>query len=64
MHPLQDRPGPSVEVAAAGATLIVQPRIAVVAVDAEALLLAASGAGQLVRMQRFQELGEQAPSSR
>jgi hypothetical protein len=48
VRPLEDSPGPGVEHAAAAPTLVLQHRLAVAAVDTEALLLAALGTGQPV----------------
>jgi hypothetical protein len=54
---LEHRPGPGVEDAAAGGALVVEDRGAVTAVDAQAVPLAAVGAGQALGMQQVDELG-------
>src|SRR5262245_53234547 len=55
VRPLEDSPGPGVEHAAAVPTLVFQYRLAVAAVDTQALPLAAPGAGQPVGVEELDE---------
>jgi hypothetical protein len=56
LHPLQGRPGPGVEDAAAVAALVIEDRVAMAAVDAEAVGGAAAGAGQAAGVEHGEEL--------
>jgi len=55
VRPLEDSPGPGVEHAAADPTLVFQYRLALAAVDTQAPLLAAPGAGQPVGVEELDE---------
>ena len=57
LHPLEGGPGPGVEDAAAAAALVIDHRVAVAAVDAEAVGGAAAGAGQPAGVEHRDELG-------
>jgi hypothetical protein len=57
LAPLEPGPGPGIEDAAAAPALIVQDRLAVTAMNPHALLLAAPGASETVRVEEFDEFG-------
>ena len=56
LHPLQGRPGPGVEDAAARRAAIVEDRVAMAAVDPESVAGAAPGAGHPAGMEEVDEL--------